>query len=199
MSQAGAGAAARVLTAWADLRGATRAVLDARPSEGALLALAMLSGVLHFLGEVAGVWLGPEGRGLGGDEVIARIGAGFVGALIFRVLFLYLLAGAVWGIARSCGGTGSAYETRVAVFWAALVAAPVLLAADLAGVALAASAGRGLAALAGLASEVAFAVAFAHAVAEAHGFSRPWLVLAAVAVPLVALLGLLQFAGGGTP
>jgi len=189
VSPAPSGIVARVLTAWVDLRGSMRAVIEAGPSEGTLLVFAMASGLLRFLGRLADLWLGPEAARAGREELVSRIGAEFAGAMVFRVIALYALALLVWGGVRAAGGTGGPRQTRIALFWSALVAAPVMLAATLAG--LAAGAARlALAPVLELAAGLAFAVALAAGLAEAHGFRSTWRVLAAI----VAAVGLLALA-----
>ena len=184
MTPARTGVVVRVLTAWVDLRGTMRAVMEAGPSEGTLLAFAMASGMLRFLGRLAELWLGPEAVRAGRDLLLSRIGAEFAGAMVFRVLALYALALLLWVGVRAAGGAGGPRPTRIALFWSALVAAPVMLAATLAGL------GAGAAGLAlELAAGLAFAVALAAGLAEAHGFRSTWRVLAVIvaAVGLVAL------------
>lgn len=168
-----------------------RAVLASRPSEATLLVFAMLSGVFHFLGTLATLWLGREASGLGQDELLSRIGAEFAGALVFRTLALYGVALAAWAIARAFGGAGSIYASRAALFWSALVAAPVMLGAAL----LSTLAGPFLGGHAGavfrIAGGLAFAVAFAFCLAQAQGFRSGWRVLAVMALLAMAAFTLL--------
>lgn len=184
------GLALRVLGAWGDLRGATRALLDARPSEALLLSFALLSGFLWFLGQVARLWLAPGTGAMAPDVLIGRVAAEFVGAMLFRTLALYGLAALVRLVARAFGGTGTWRDARAAVFWAFLVAAPVVLVAGLGALVLP----EPVRAVAGSLGSVALAVALAHGIAEAEGFRRPWAVLAVVGGASLAVLSLLVLA-----
>jgi len=191
-----AGVIMRMLTAWRDLPGSMRAVLAERPGEGALLAMAMLSGLLRFLGRLAGLWLGPGAAGTPPEALLSRIGAEFAGALVFRTLALYAVALLLWGLARLLGGRGGVYATRATLFWAALVAAPVMLMADLAGLAAAALGGGTMAA--GVLGGMAFALAAAHGVAAAHGLAL-WRAGLVVLLPVLAVGALGLWASLGVP
>lgn len=151
-----------------------RAILDARPSESTLLVFAMLSGLFHFLGRLAEIWLGPGGGARG--ELLSRVAGELGGALVFRTMALYALAALAWGLARAFGGAGGAYESRAAFFWAALVAAPVILALTLAETLIAPAEQLRLV----WAGYLAYAVAVAAFMAEAHGFRRVLPVLGVI-------------------
>jgi len=97
----------------------------------------MLSGFFHFLGTLALIWLDPATRAAEPGALLGEVGAEFAGALVFRTLALYGVAGLAGLVARAVGGTGGYYETRAALFWAALVAAVPMLAVTLAGALLA--------------------------------------------------------------
>lgn len=178
-----------LVAVWGDLRGAMRALLAMRPGEGRLLAYAMGSGFMRFLGRLAELWLGPGGGAAGREALVSRIGAEFAGALIFRTLALYLVAVLLWGVLRALGGRGGLYESRAALFWSAWVAAPVMLAATLAGLALEPVAGAQVAAGVELAGGLAFAAALAIATAEAHGLARVWPVLGAILALALGVVG----------
>lgn len=186
--------ATRVLVFWADMRGSMRALLAEAPGEGRLLALAMVSGLITFLATVTGMWLDPATAAIGPDELTARVAAAFVGALLFRTLFLYGLAALAGLGARAAGGRGDWRETRAAVFWASLVAAPVGFAATLAdrlGPMGAGAAGVVLQSLA----PMALAVALSACLAEAHGFRRAWLVFLGVSVAVLGVVTAIRLAG----
>jgi len=172
--------ARNVLGAWADLRGSMRAELAREPGEARLLYYAMLSGLLWFLGRAALLAWGPAAPVMPEDEFVGSVTAAFVGAVFFRTLALYGLAGIAGLIARKAGGRADWRETRAAVFWAALVAAPVTLGATLLAVLLADVPGEAAPA-AQMLGAIAFAWALAHCLAEAHGFARAWAVLAVIA------------------
>lgn len=52
------------------------------------------------------------------------IGANLLALVFIAPLIFYALAGLEWLIARGFGGKSSAYEARMALFWALLVATP---------------------------------------------------------------------------
>jgi hypothetical protein len=178
----------RMLGAWADLRGSMRAELERDPSEGRLLFYVMLSGLIWFIGRHAVLVYGPLGPVIAEDEFLGRAGAGFVAAIFFRTLAFYALAALAGLIARAAEGSGGWRDTRAALFWAALVAAPVILAATMASLLLTGVPGPA-AAIASMLGAVAFAWAVAQCVAEAHGFTSAWRVLGAVATLAAAFVG----------
>ncbi len=177
-----------MLGAWADLRGSMRAELDRDPSEGRLLFYVMLSGLIWFLGRYAVLVYGPLGPVIPQGEFLGRVGAEFVAAIFFRTLAFYALAALAGLIARAAGGSGGWRDSRAALFWAALVAAPVILAATLLSLLLTGVPGQ-IGAIAGMLGAVAFAWAVAHCFAEAHGFASVWRVLAVVAGLAAAFVG----------
>jgi len=179
----------RVLGAWADLRGSLRAELDRGPSEGRLLFYLMLSGLIWFLGRAAVLNWGPLGPMLPEDELTGRLAAEFVGAVFFRTLAFYPLAALAGWLARLAGGTGSWRDSRAAVFWAALVAAPAILAATFLSLLLTGVPGQA-GQIASMLGAVVFAWVVAQCLAEAHGFTRAWKVLAAVAGFAALLVGI---------
>jgi hypothetical protein len=179
----------RVLGAWADLRGSMRAELDRAPGEGRLLLYVMLSGLVWFLGRAAVLSWGEEAPFLSADEYTGRLTAEFFAALSFRTLAFYALAALAGALARGAGGTGGWRASRAALFWAALVAAPAVLAATLLSVLLTGMPGHA-AQIASALGAVAFAWAFAHCLTEAQGFASPWRVLAAIVACVAVATGL---------
>ena len=178
----------RMLGAWADLRGSMRVELDRDPSEGRLLFYVMLSGLIWFIGRYAVLVSGPLGPVIPQSEFVGRVGLEFVSAIFFRTLAFYALAALAGAIARAAGGSGGWRDTRAALFWAALVAAPVILAATLASLLLTGVPGHA-GAIASMLGAVAFAWAVSQCIAEAHGFTSAWRVLAAVAALAAAFVG----------
>ena len=89
---------------------------------------------------------------------------------------------------QAAGGGGGWRDSRAALFWAALVAAPVMLAGTLLSLLLTGVPGQ-TGAIAGMLGAVAFAWAVAQCISEAHGFTSAWRVLAAVAGLAAALVG----------
>jgi Yip1 domain len=177
-----------MLGAWADLRGSMRVELDRHPSEGRLLFYVMVSGLFWFIGRYTLLVSSPQALAMGQDEFIARVGAEFVAAVFFRSLAFYALAALAGVIARAAGGSGDWRDSRAAMFWAALVAAPVMLAGTFLSVLLTGVPGQA-ADIAAMLGGVAFAWVVAHCYAEAHGFASTWRVLAAVAGLAAAFAG----------
>lgn len=57
----------------------------------------------------------------------ARLGGALMGWLFIAPLALYVIAGATHLLAKLCGGQGSGYASRMALFWALLAASPLWL------------------------------------------------------------------------
>ena len=178
----------RMLGAWADLRGSMRAELARDPSEGRLLFYVMLSGLIWFIGRIAVLVYGPLGPTMPEDLFTGRVAVEFVSAIFFRTLAFYALAALAGAVARAVGGGGGWRDSRAALFWAALVAAPVMLAGTLLSLLLTGTPGQAEA-IAGMLGAVAFAWAVAQCFAEAHGFASAWRVLGAVATLVAAFVG----------
>jgi hypothetical protein len=178
----------RMLGAWADLRGSMRAELERGPSEGRLLFYVMLSGLIWFLGRTAVLVYGPLGPAIPEDQFAGRIGLEFISAIFFRTLAFYALAAVAGLIAWAGGGGGGWRDSRAALFWAALVAAPVILASTFLSLLLAGVPGPG-GAIASMLGAVAFAWVVAQCFAEAHGFTSAWRVLGALATLAAAFVG----------
>jgi hypothetical protein len=175
-----------MLGAWADLRGSMRAELDREPSEGRLLFFAMFAGLIWFLGQAAVLAYGPLAPTLTDDEFTGRVAWEFITSALFVPLFYYVLAAIGGALARAMGGVGSWRDSRAALFWAALVAAPAMLAAKLLALLLDGLPGP-VAGSVEMLGEAAFAWTTVHCFAEAHGFASAWKVLATL-VGLVACL-----------
>jgi hypothetical protein len=105
---------------------------------------------------------------------------------------LYGLSGVVGLVAARAGGTGAWRDTRAAVFWSALLAAPVgLVATLLAAILPQVQGGSGI--ILGMLAPVAFATALSLCLAEAHGFrsaSRVFVCVGFVASGVVAAVWL---------
>lgn len=113
----------RILDAYADMRFSTRSFIASAPSEGRLLFLALLSDVIFFLARsISMVVLPPDEVRLALPEFI---GLGLVVAFLFRTALFYVIAALAKILSLPFGGKGSWYATRCAIFWAALVSAPV--------------------------------------------------------------------------
>ena len=187
--------AVRILLFWGDMRGSMRSLLDEEPGQGRLIFHAMLSGLVVFLGAVAGLWLDPATATIPPDELTARVAAAFIGAMFFRTLALYGVAGIAGLAARAAGGVGGGRDTRAAVFWAALAAAPLGFVATLAYGFLDLPGDAAPMLLKSLAP-VGFAVALSPCLAEAHGFRRASVVFGCVGLGALGVVAAAWLAGG---
>jgi hypothetical protein len=178
----------RMLGAWADLRGSMRVELNRAPTEGRLLFYVMLAGLFRFAGEAMELAYGPLALTTPADVFRGQIAAQFITIFLFLTLLTYAVAATGGALARAMGGTGSWHDSRAALFWAALVAAPAILAAKLLSLVLAGLPVPVLGSIEMLGG-VAYAWTTAHCFAEAHGFSSVWRVLAVVAGLAIALIG----------
>ncbi|MEL6793224.1 MAG: hypothetical protein AAFU55_00505 [Pseudomonadota bacterium] len=113
----------RILDAYSDMRWSTRSLIQARPSEARLLFLALLSDVIFFVARSMSMVVAPP------QEVAlalpAQVGLGVIVAFLIRTSLFYITAVLAKIVSIPFGGKGSWYETRCAVFWAALVSAPI--------------------------------------------------------------------------
>ncbi|MEM7499625.1 MAG: YIP1 family protein [Pseudomonadota bacterium] len=178
----------RVFNAWRDPRGTMRGVLDTDPGEGRILMFAMTSGALLFMAECFRIMVQAADATASLNRLSASFAASFTALLVLRPLVLYGLAAVTGVAARAAGGTGSWRETRAAICWAALAAAPVSALATI-GETLLRRSGFADVALAPI-GVAAFAGMLAYCVAEAHGFSRVWVVFSIVAGITLAVWGL---------
>jgi hypothetical protein len=178
----------RMLGAWADLRGSMRVELDRAPSEGRLLFYAMFAGLFRFAGAAMALTYGPLALVTPADVFRGKIAAAFIVIFLFLPLVYYAVAAIGGALARSMGGSGGWYNSRAALFWAALVAAPVILASKLLALILAGLPGLVTGSVEML-GEVAFAWTTAHCFAEAHDFDSAWRVFAVVAALAAAIVG----------
>ena len=184
----------RVLAAWADLRGSLRYELARRPTEGRLLYYAVLSGLVWFLGRTVIASWGPLAPTYTPEHFRALIAAEFVASVFFRTLALYVVAAVAGWIARKAGGTGNWRESRAALFWAALVASPAILAAHLLSVLLTGVPGRA-SEIADALGGLAFGWVAALCIAEAHRFHSAWRVFALMVLIVGAFIGTIYALG----
>jgi hypothetical protein len=164
----GTGLVDRMARTWTAPRRATRFEID-MADEARLLFYAFAASLLGTLAAVAGQRLNPA-PGVAGDQAQWTATQVTVG-LFVRPIGLYLAAALIGFAARAAGGTGGWRDTRAAVFWTALVAAPagvVLTAVGAFAAAYGGAAGAGPAGAA--AGSVIWAALLAPALAEAHGF-----------------------------
>lgn len=188
-SQPPSGFVSRAALFYRDPGASVRALADARPGDGAVVGYGILSGIGLFLAWVAvALPHGPAGA--------TRAAEQFTAFVIARPLVYLALAAVGTLVARAFAGRGGWYEGRLGVFWAALVATPVGMAATV----LAAAIPPGnetLAAIAGQIGPTYFAWAMARCFAELFGFSRPWAVFGVVAVMVLAVMAAVLYATGG--
>lgn len=114
--------AERMTDAWADMRLSTRRLLNEQPSEARLLFYVLLSDMIFFLSWSVRTLVSPSAGST--SAVPVEIGFWLVVALLMRTSAMYVLSMVAGSVLRICGGRGSWRETRTAVFWGALVAAP---------------------------------------------------------------------------
>ncbi len=165
-----------------DPRGSIRGVLAAQPGESRLLAYAMIAAAILLAGRLAQT----VQMGVGQQDLVARFMEQTVSLMFFLPLLYYGLAAAGTLISRLFGGTGSWREGRIAFFWSALVAAPVLVFSMLAPGAIS-DMPQLVRIVLGQAGSVFFAWALALCFTEAFGFSRVWPALATISSPVVLI------------
>ena len=191
----------RILDAYADMRSSTRAFIKTKPSEARLLFLALLSDVIFLLARSISMVVAPP------PDVQASlpqyIGLGIVIAFLLRTSLFYVFAVVAKAVSIPFGGKGSWYETRCAVFWAALVSAPVEIVGSVITV-LAVYLGTSMPVFNNtLLTEtpyyigpIAFGFFLAAGVAEAQGFRYTYRVMAALAIIGIGLIALAATLGG---
>lgn len=130
------GASAGLMSLIGDIATAYRnpvAVVAGQDDEGVrepqTLFFGMLFGFLSFLAQLPVLSVLAEKQGL---PLFALAAANLVAFLFFLPLMLYLLAGLSHAILARFGGTASWAQSRRALFWSALVCAPLILLSGLA-------------------------------------------------------------------
>ena len=116
------GLVARVLDGWKDMRASTRRLIEENPTEGRLLFYILLSDMVFFLSWSLKAVVAPSVAAQ--NMLPAEIGLLLIAALFMRTFWVYAFSMLLWGVAKLCGGTGSARDTRAGVFWGSFVAAP---------------------------------------------------------------------------
>lgn len=179
----------RIVGAYWDFSGSTRALLADRPSDATLLSFMLLAAFVSLCGDIAAQSFARSGPWT--DAELDVLTSQIVGRLLVGPLGLYLVSALVGAIARGFGGGGGWYETRVAMAWSLLVAAPWTFTAQLVAGGLGATfaaAGAETAWIATAATAPLLGTAlyiWGACLAGAHGFSSPRLVVG-VAIALVA-------------
>lgn len=113
----------RMAGALSNMRQSTRELIDEGPSEARLLFFVLLSDVIFFLSRTLSLVVAPGSATA--KFLPLEIGLWLIGILFLRTATLYLFSGLVGFVCRALGGQGSWRDTRAAVFWASLVAAPI--------------------------------------------------------------------------
>ncbi len=124
-----------VVFAWFNMRASTRRIITAKPSERYLLLLLLISDMVFFTSWTLKGVVVPQATG-GMNLFSIEIGLLFLVSFILRTGLMYAFAAVIGSACRIRGGRGTWRNTRVAVFWGALVAAPFGLLAALVSVAI---------------------------------------------------------------
>lgn len=113
----------RVLRAWFNMGKSTRQLICEKPSEARLLYLLLWSDLAFFLSWTLKAVVVPGKTGV--SLISVEIGMLFLAAIIIRTAVMYVFAMVAGAAARAMGGRGTWRNTRIAVFWAAFVSAPI--------------------------------------------------------------------------
>lgn len=114
-----------MMRAWTRPRAVIRARLGQGPREDRALAVLMAACGLIFVAQ----WP-VHARAAHLDPAMpleARLGGALLGSLFLLPLIAYALAGLSHLVARALGGKGQGFGARLALFWALLAVAPVML------------------------------------------------------------------------
>jgi hypothetical protein len=183
---------------WRDPRGAMARQVAAGLSDPRALMHLLLACGLFFVASLPNAL--REARALSIDDPVS----GAVAAHLFAYaalapLLAYALAAVAHLVARGFGARGRFVAARAALFWSALMAAPVTLALALVGVA--AEIGRPAllpwVTWLGYAGLAFWVWLFAASLAEAEGFAATGRVAAVVAAAFAGVAGLLGLVAGG--
>ncbi|MFQ5438178.1 MAG: hypothetical protein ACE5DK_05015 [Paracoccaceae bacterium] len=117
----------RVVRAWFHFSGSIDSLILMRPGEGYLFFLLMLSNMSFFLSWTLKAVIVPEQGGVA--LISTRVGLLALASIFVRTGLMYLLAMLAGAISRLLGGRGTWRNTRIALFWADLVSAPIGVAA----------------------------------------------------------------------
>ncbi len=101
-----------------------RRLLDMGPREDRALAFVMAFCTIAFVAQMPGM---ARRAHLEGVELNMLLGGALLGSVIILPLLLYFVALVSHWAARLMGGSGSAYGARLALFWALLSSAPLVL------------------------------------------------------------------------
>jgi hypothetical protein len=183
---------------WRDPRAAMRRQVASGLSEARSLVQLMLACGLFFVASLPNALRQAQQLDIA-EPVQAAVAAHLFGWVALAPLAGYALAALVHLCAAAFGGAGGFRGARAALFWSALLVAPLTLGLALIGVALEIAAPRLLPFSAGLGYAVlGFAIwLFAASLAEVEGFAATTRVAAVMAAAFVGIAGLLGLATGG--
>ncbi|MGF1446862.1 MAG: YIP1 family protein [Pikeienuella sp.] len=116
---------ARIRLSYRDMRHTTRALIEEEPSEARLLFFVLLSDVIFFLSFGVRLIVSPSQVVSEYLPVPAQLGTALLGIFLVRTLALYIFSAIVCLVGRALGGRASWRDSRAAIFWASLVAAPI--------------------------------------------------------------------------
>jgi len=105
-------------------RPVVRRILDQGPREDRALIFLMIACLIFFVASTPRL---AREAFLSGAELNMTLGGSLMAWLFVAPLILYVLAGITHVIARALGGQGSAYDSRIALFWGLLASTPLIL------------------------------------------------------------------------
>lgn len=112
----------RIVDAWRDMDASTGRLLREQPTEARLLFYVLMSDMIFFLSWSIKAVVTPTAEAA--ERLPLEVSFWLVFALLCRTSAIYFMSILIGSAARIMGGTGTWRETRTAVFWGALVAAP---------------------------------------------------------------------------
>lgn len=112
----------RITDAWGDMRLSTRRLALEEPSEARLLFYVLMSDMIFFVSWSVKTLLAPTEQAT--RQMPEEIALWLIIALFCRSFAMYFFSILLGSGARILGGEASWRDTRLAVFWGALVAAP---------------------------------------------------------------------------
>ena len=112
----------RITDAWHNMHRSTRRLIREEPSEARLLFYVLMSDMIFFLSWSIKTVVAPTAGAV--DRVPFEVAFWLIVALFMRTTLMYIFAILLGSVLRLMGGTASWRDTRTAVFWGALVAAP---------------------------------------------------------------------------
>ena len=184
------GIVAAMAEGWRDPRAAmARQIAEGLSERRALLHLFLACG-LGFVASLPGAVRKAQGLGDVPEPLAGTVSAHLFGYLFLAPLLFYGLAALLHLAARAFGGRGGFLGARAALFWAALLGAPIALALALAGALLEIAGGAGLLPwldYLGYAGLAFWLWLLAASLAEAEGFGATRRVAAVLALGFVGL------------